>query len=136
MSRPIKIDRVDENRCAGCGMCTQVCIFDNYEMVDKNGKIVSRFLETKCINCGKCIQYCDNSAIVIRNSGSKIDMIDDECDACEKCVLVCKEKNFEVVGLDGKYYVKCAAKEECVGDHYCLFVCGQGALKFKDSGKR
>lgn len=53
---------IDENKCVGCGLCRQVCIRDNIEIVDN--KAVD--IESNCFDCGQCSTLCPTQAITIK----------------------------------------------------------------------
>lgn len=48
---------VDEERCLGCGMCTQACPWNMPRVSSLTGT------STKCIACGRCAEQCPNGAI-------------------------------------------------------------------------
>ena len=48
---------VDEEKCIGCGMCSQACP-RNMPRVDSETGV-----STKCISCGRCAEQCPNGAI-------------------------------------------------------------------------
>ena len=48
---------VDENRCIGCGMCSQACPWNMPRVDLETGK------STKCVSCGRCAEQCPNGAI-------------------------------------------------------------------------
>jgi UDP-glucose 4-epimerase len=52
---------VDREICDGCGLCTEVCIFNGMQIVD--GKSV--IAQDKCLGCGRCERVCPNEAISI-----------------------------------------------------------------------
>ena len=52
---------VDRETCDGCGLCTEVCIFDGMKMVDGKPLID----QDKCLACGRCERECPNDAISI-----------------------------------------------------------------------
>jgi 2-oxoacid:acceptor oxidoreductase delta subunit (pyruvate/2-ketoisovalerate family) len=52
---------VDEDKCAGCGICVDVCpqgviTMDRVAKIDVN----------KCIGCGICVNECPRSAISLK----------------------------------------------------------------------
>ena len=61
------IAQVNEERCAGCGLCEQVCIYKAIEMIKKtiDGKerILAKVNEGLCKGCGVCAGACFSGAI-------------------------------------------------------------------------
>jgi heterodisulfide reductase subunit A len=59
------ISEVDEDVCAGCGLCVEICIYGAREVDDnKNVAVVNDAL---CLGCGACISACPNNASIHRN---------------------------------------------------------------------
>jgi UDP-glucose 4-epimerase len=52
---------VDAESCDGCGLCTDVCIFDGMRMVDG----ISVIDQNNCLGCGRCERECPTEAIHI-----------------------------------------------------------------------
>jgi heterodisulfide reductase subunit A len=52
-----------EERCAGCGMCVNLCPFSALALVEKNGRTVMEVTEAKCKGCGTCGGFCPGGAI-------------------------------------------------------------------------
>jgi heterodisulfide reductase subunit A-like polyferredoxin len=57
------IASVNEDVCAGCGLCVSVCSFNAPELVEKAGTIVSQVNEALCKGCGSCAAVCPSGAI-------------------------------------------------------------------------
>lgn len=53
--------RVDPDKCAGCGKCSEVCIYKGIEMKDDKTTINLKY----CKGCGRCERVCTNKAISI-----------------------------------------------------------------------
>jgi heterodisulfide reductase subunit A-like polyferredoxin len=53
--------KVDSEVCDGCGLCTEVCIFDGMQIID--GKSVID--QDKCLGCGRCERVCPNGGVNI-----------------------------------------------------------------------
>jgi ferredoxin len=53
---------IDDTKCIGCGLCKQVCIRDNIEIID--GTAVD--VESNCFDCGQCSTACPFNAITIK----------------------------------------------------------------------
>ena len=49
------IARIDQNKCAGCGLCENVCAYKAIEM-NKEGK--AEIKEALCKGCGTCVTTC------------------------------------------------------------------------------
>jgi len=52
-----------EEKCAGCGMCVNLCPYSALALVEKEGKKVMQVTEAKCKGCGTCGAFCPGGAI-------------------------------------------------------------------------
>ncbi len=52
-----------EERCAGCGMCVNLCPYSALALVEKDGRTVMQVTEAKCKGCGTCGGFCPGGAI-------------------------------------------------------------------------
>ncbi|MCQ1539600.1 CoB--CoM heterodisulfide reductase iron-sulfur subunit A family protein [Methanocalculus taiwanensis] len=52
-----------EEKCAGCGMCVNLCPYSALDLVEKNGRKVMQVTEAKCKGCGTCGGFCPGGAI-------------------------------------------------------------------------
>jgi heterodisulfide reductase subunit A len=53
-----------EEKCAGCGMCVNLCPYQALSLVDKEGGgKVMKVTEAKCKGCGTCGGFCPGGAI-------------------------------------------------------------------------
>ena len=50
---------VEQKRCVGCGMCTNICAHSAITVTDKKASID----HSKCLGCGRCIAICPCNAI-------------------------------------------------------------------------
>ncbi len=57
------VSYVNEELCAGCGMCSALCPYEAIEMSTKNGKKISRVNEALCKGCGTCAAGCPSGAM-------------------------------------------------------------------------
>jgi len=57
--------RLDEDKCTGCGVCTEVCPHEVLEMFKKKVQVRDR---DACMECGACAKNCSFGAISV-NSG-------------------------------------------------------------------
>jgi ferredoxin len=64
---------IDTDKCIGCGLCKQVCIRDNIEIIDKKAVDV----ESNCFDCGQCSTSCPTNAITINIYSGQDDRIED-----------------------------------------------------------
>ena len=58
---------VNEDMCAGCGMCVDVCPFGAIELQSKDEKTVAHVTIAQCKGCGLCGATCPSSAIAINH---------------------------------------------------------------------
>jgi len=52
-----------EEKCAGCGMCVNLCPYQALALVEKDGRKVMEVTEAKCKGCGTCGGFCPGGAI-------------------------------------------------------------------------
>ncbi len=50
--------RIAEDKCSGCGACTEVCPTEAIKMENGHAKIT-----IECIDCGACPRVCPEGAI-------------------------------------------------------------------------
>jgi heterodisulfide reductase subunit A-like polyferredoxin len=55
--------KVNEDVCAGCGMCVAECTYGALELVERADRIVSHVNEALCKGCGNCAAICPSGAI-------------------------------------------------------------------------
>lgn len=58
--------KVNTDKCAGCGLCSRVCVSHN--LIISQGK--AKIIMDKCIMCGQCSAVCPQKAISINGYGS------------------------------------------------------------------
>ena len=54
---------LDEDKCTGCGTCTEVCPHGVFALVDGTAVIVDR---DACMECGACARNCPAEALSVR----------------------------------------------------------------------
>jgi heterodisulfide reductase subunit A len=52
-----------EEKCAGCGMCVNLCPYSALALIEKDGRTVMQVTEAKCKGCGTCGGFCPGGAI-------------------------------------------------------------------------
>jgi heterodisulfide reductase subunit A len=52
-----------EEKCAGCGMCVNLCPYGALALVEKDERKVMQVTEAKCKGCGTCGAFCPGGAI-------------------------------------------------------------------------
>lgn len=57
------IASLDEDMCAGCGMCVSVCPYGAPELVWMNGRQVCHINSALCKGCGSCSMICPSGAM-------------------------------------------------------------------------
>ena len=55
----------DNNKCVGCGRCTEVCPHGVFEIYERKVQITDKDL---CMECGACAKNCSANAIEV-NAG-------------------------------------------------------------------
>jgi NAD-dependent dihydropyrimidine dehydrogenase PreA subunit len=53
---------LDEQKCIGCGLCTEVCPQAVFEIQRKKARIVDF---NACMECGACVSNCPADAISV-----------------------------------------------------------------------
>ncbi len=53
---------LDQEKCIGCTLCTQVCPHHVFEMEEKKAQIVDF---NACMECGACVNNCPSKAIQV-----------------------------------------------------------------------
>lgn len=53
---------LDREKCAGCGICAQVCPHGVFMIQDRKATITDR---DACMECGACAQNCSEEAISV-----------------------------------------------------------------------
>jgi ferredoxin len=56
--------RLDEEKCSGCGMCTQVCVHGVFFVNNGVAHLVDR---DACMECGACARNCPVEALSVRS---------------------------------------------------------------------
>lgn len=64
---------IDVDKCIGCGLCKEVCIRDNIEIIES--KAVD--IESNCFDCGQCSTLCPTNAITIKAYENQKDRIEE-----------------------------------------------------------
>ncbi|HID97875.1 MAG TPA: CoB--CoM heterodisulfide reductase iron-sulfur subunit A family protein, partial [Thermodesulfobacteriaceae bacterium] len=60
---------VDERKCTGCGLCSQVCPYHAISLVPETG--IARVDTGSCKGCGACVAGCRSDAVTLRNIGNE-----------------------------------------------------------------
>jgi ferredoxin len=53
---------LDQQKCIGCGMCTQVCPHGVITLTNKKAQVIDR---DGCMECGACAMNCPTDAISV-----------------------------------------------------------------------
>lgn len=57
-----KVSKIDEEKCTGCGICTQTCHEGALQLVNGKAKLISA---SQCDGLGICLPACPNGAITL-----------------------------------------------------------------------
>ncbi|UCG91132.1 MAG: FAD-dependent oxidoreductase [candidate division WOR-3 bacterium] len=57
------VSYVDEERCAGCGVCSALCPYEAIQMITEDTKRKSKVNEALCKGCGTCVAACPSGAM-------------------------------------------------------------------------
>jgi NAD-dependent dihydropyrimidine dehydrogenase PreA subunit len=60
----MSIERIDENLCTGCGICSDSCPMDVIRMDENTGKAIIQYQED-CSLCALCEIDCPQGAIYV-----------------------------------------------------------------------
>ncbi len=94
----IKRIKVSSGKCSGCRLCTQICAISHFD--ETNPKKACLRIEAQfpqpglykprvCTQCGECMKVCPEGAIIRRDDGAFIVLIE-KCTNCGECIPVCK----------------------------------------------
>jgi heterodisulfide reductase subunit A len=74
-SDPVVVE-VDDELCAGCGLCVQACSYEARVLDERTG--VATVKEVLCQGCGACAGMCPNGATQLRNFRGRqiVEMVD------------------------------------------------------------
>jgi heterodisulfide reductase subunit A len=57
------VSQVDQEKCIGCGLCTEVCAFSAIVLEETDGKLKAKNIPASCKGCGLCAASCPQHAI-------------------------------------------------------------------------
>ena len=58
--------QIDEQTCAGCGLCWQSCNVGAIEAVPVNGEKLAEVAQDRCLGCGACISSCPTESLSLK----------------------------------------------------------------------
>jgi len=96
-----------------------------------------------CLGFGDCARICPFGAIEMIPEGLPV-VNEAKCRACNKCVLICPKKLFELVPVSGKVYVACSSHDSgkdtkavcpvgCIACGLCVQACKFDAIHVIDN---
>ena len=53
---------LNQDKCIGCGLCTEVCPHNVFELRQGNAEIIDF---NACMECGACVNNCPSNAIEV-----------------------------------------------------------------------
>lgn len=126
---------VDTEKCTECGRCATACSLakeGRIQPLSARIRITRRWPETPLIavcrfeDCegNPCIESCPFDAIKIIDG--KVQIIEEDCRGCSKCVKVCPYNAIRMAAETKKAF-KC---DLCGGEPACVPECVTGALSW------
>ena len=67
------IEKIDNERCSGCGNCVRVCPMDVFRLDKDSKKSIIRYPDD-CMLCAWCLMECPKDAITVTR-GKKSDLL-------------------------------------------------------------
>jgi len=128
-----RVAAVDASRCTGCELCRLVCSFKKEGKFDPGRSRIAvaqddggGFAPRVCHNCGEppCVDACPAGAIRKRKEDGRVVLLNDKCQGCNMCVMVCP---FNAIAWRGG---SCHACDGCEGAEGCAEICPPGAVRF------
>lgn len=128
---------VNEDKCTGCGRCTEVCPRGIIQLVPASqgvrvlcsskdrGKTVKEYCKVGCIGCQICVRACKFDAITFEDNLPKIDY--DKCTGCMVCVEKCPTKSIH--GDLSKRKTASIDQDGCIGCTVCIKACKFDAIE-------
>ncbi len=129
--------------CTPCGACERACVEARYGPVDDVTVLERRRLAIRvvagipsldvCVHChdAPCVGVCPHHAL-IRFRDGRVDLIEDRCTGCGKCISACPfDAIRRVTALD--IAVKCDACAPLAGGPACAPACPTDALSLVDA---
>ncbi len=98
---------VDDEKCTGCGACSNVCPKALIKITEvkpqavvgcaskDKGAVVRSFCDAGCIGCKICEKKCEFDAIHIEDNLARVDS--SKCTACGLCAEACPKKIIEML---------------------------------------
>ena len=56
--------KIAQEKCTGCGRCTEVCPHEVFELHDRTAEIIAL---DNCMECGACAQNCAFGALSVKS---------------------------------------------------------------------
>ena len=140
------IIRINPEKCTGCRACEVFCSLKQENSVNpslsrvlvKYNEPHNIFLPVLCLPCSEkpCLTVCPEiGAMVIDSHTGAVQIIEELCTACSKCISACEIGAIHFLRMTGRgknkkaVVIKC---DQCGGDPWCVQVCEPRALEYVD----